>query len=123
MRYLIYGNSGLMGCPFTTNPGQVMVSVSFEEPLDGTLLLGKAAYPVRGGKASVPVQVYEQAKTATFTATDGKTITLEVPNGDLRDLVQAVSESVAKAEARLADLKKRVEELEQYMLPKDNGLF
>lgn len=123
MRYLIYGNAGLMGCPFTTNPGQVMVSVSFDDPLEGTLLLGKAAYPVRGGKASVPVQVYEQAKTATFTATDGKTITLEVPNGDLRDLVRAVSESVAKAEARLADLKKRVEELEQYTLPKDNGLF
>lgn len=123
MRYLIYGNAGLMGCPFTTNSGQVMVSVSFEEPLDGTLLLGKAAYPVRGGKASVPVQTYEQAKTATFTATDGKTITLEVPNGDLRDLVRAVSESVAKEEAQLADLKKRVFDLENQWIPKDNGLF
>lgn len=123
MKYLIYGNAGLMGCPFTTNPGQVIVSVSFEEPLDGTLLLGKAAYPVRGGKASVPVQVYEQAKTATFTATDGKTITLEVPNGDLRDLVRAVSESVAIAEAQLAELKKRVSDLENQWIPKDNGLF
>lgn len=123
MRYLIYGSAGLMGCPFTTNPGQVMVSVSFEEPLDGTLLLGKAAYPVRGGKASVSVQTYEQAKTATFTANDGKTITLEVPNGDLRDLVRAVSESVAKAEAQLADLKKRVSDLETQWIPKDNGLF
>lgn len=123
MRYLIYSNAGLMGCPFTTNPGQVMVSVSFEEPLDGTLLLGKAAYPVRGGKASVPVLTYEHAKTATFTANDGKTITLEVPNGDLHDLVRAVSESVAKAEARLADLTKRVSDLENQWIPKDNGLF
>lgn len=123
MKYLIYGSAGLMGCPFTTNPGQVMVSVSFEEPLDGTLLLGGAAYAVRGGKTSVPVLTYEHAKTATFTATDGKTITLEVPNGDLRDLVRAVAESEAKTEKRLADLKKRVSDLENKWIPQDNGLF
>ena len=43
--------------------------------------------------------------------------------GGLRDLVRAVSESVAKAEARLADLTKRVSDLENQWIPKDNGLF
>lgn len=123
MKYLIYGNAGLMGCPFTETPGQVTVTVSFEQPLYGTLLLGGAAYAVRGGKTSVPVQSFGQAKSAILTTSDGKTITLEVPHGDLRDLVRAVAEGEAKTEKRLADLEKRVSDLENKWIPQDNGLF
>jgi len=113
-----------MADDFKPDPESVYSTVAFEGLIDGTLFVGKAAYEVRCAKTKVQTAVLASAKTMSVTERmTGRVITMEAPNGNPRDILRALADGAVKAEKKLADLEKRVVALEQYMLPKDNGLF
>ena len=124
MLWFIHGCVGLMIDDFKPDPKAARTTVAFDGLIDGTLFVGKATYQVRMGQTTVPTAVLTEATNMTVAERfTGKTVTLEAPNGKNRDILREVAKYTESLEKKVETLTKRVEQLEQYMLPKDNGLF
>ena len=124
MHYFIYDNVGLMGCEFKPSPGQKQSAITFDSPVNGTLVISNSTFPVTNGEARVPTRLLAEAKQIVLTET-GKSnvICLQAPSGSVFDIIRALAEGNKQKSNRIADLEKRVQELERYCLPNDNGLF
>lgn len=124
MIWFIHGDVGLMIDDYKPDPESARTTVAFDGLIDGTLFIGKASYQVRMGKTTVPTAVLSEATNMSVTERiTGKIATLEAPKGNPRDILRALAKYTEAQARKVEDLTKRVEQLEQYMLPKDNGLF
>lgn len=125
MLYLVKGSVGFMGGEFHPEPNQLKTTICFEPPvIMGTVVIGNHHYPVRMGSAKVDTPIYAEAKSITVAEDmTGRTVLLETPNGNNRELLMGLAEDVRRKSEKISDLEKRVAELEKTCLPKDNGLF